>query len=286
MIKIKVNHFAISIIIHSLILALVLFLMYYKKTNPEQVAFSGKYKMVLKNMSFGNATPQRKLQIRQKVVQRQMPLVKNTATPSQTAVKKIKSTTKTTKNVKSSTKHRSPSKHTASKVKSSSKNSRKKYKTLDNKSINNLFGNTKPVKSSKKHKYYAKNVEKYLSKKQHYDSKAQSVRSLYGAEFINFSAAQKRFIKKNLQEIATITQKVLYERGYPVEAIKFREYGIAVVQFYLHSNGDISNLHVIYTSGHRSLNQNTIDTVKAAYKDYPRPSSTTLIRIAVKYYFY
>ncbi len=108
-------------------------------------------------------------------------------------------------------------------------------------------------------------------------------RKLYKDEFDTFTKAQKRFLKENLSRIGYITQKYLYLRGYPYIAVKTKQQGTNIVEFYLHPNGDISNLHLIGSSGYEALDKNTIETIKTAYKDYPLPKEKTKIRIYVKY---
>ncbi len=109
------------------------------------------------------------------------------------------------------------------------------------------------------------------------------LRKLYRDDFSTFTKEQKRFLQDNLTKIATITQKYLYLRGYPYIAVKTRQEGINAVEFLLHSNGDISDLRLLTSSGYEALDKNSIETIKTAFKDYPRPKTTTKIKIFVKY---
>jgi len=59
-----------------------------------------------------------------------------------------------------------------------------------------------------------------------------------------------------------------------------------IVEFTLHPNGDISDLKISNSSGYSSLDENTIETIEYAYKDYPRPKSPTKIKIYVYYKLY
>lgn len=59
--------------------------------------------------------------------------------------------------------------------------------------------------------------------------------------------------------------------------------GTNVVQFYLHPNGDISGLRLKREIGYRVLDKHTIEVIKTAYKDYPRPERTTKIIFYVTY---
>ncbi len=109
------------------------------------------------------------------------------------------------------------------------------------------------------------------------------LQKLYKADFSTFTKEQQKFIQDNLWRIAKITQKYLYLRGYPYIAIKTRQEGINAVEFTLHPNGDITSLRLLTSSGYEALDKNSIETIKTAYKDYPRPKEPTKIRINVHY---
>ncbi|BAF69834.1 energy transducer TonB [Nitratiruptor sp. SB155-2] len=109
------------------------------------------------------------------------------------------------------------------------------------------------------------------------------IKKLYKNDFSTFTKNQKKFIKDNLSKIGMITQKYLYLRGYPYIAVKTRQEGVNLVEFYLHPNGDITGLKILSSSGYEVLDKNTLETIKTAYKDYPLPKETTLIRIYVRY---
>ncbi|PAF41477.1 energy transducer TonB [Helicobacter sp. 11S03491-1] len=111
----------------------------------------------------------------------------------------------------------------------------------------------------------------------------KDIDELYGEEFGDLGSAQKDFIKNNLREIGRITQNYL---EYPRTAAYLGQDGQNAVEFYLHPNGDISNLRILTKSGSIILDKNTLKTIEIAYKDYPRPSVTTLIRIRVRYFMY
>ena len=111
----------------------------------------------------------------------------------------------------------------------------------------------------------------------------KEIEKLYKGEFDSFTKGQKEFIKKNLSLIGKITQKYLTNRGYPYFAAKTGQEGVNIVQFYLYPNGDIKDLKIIKSSGYETLDQNSIDTILEAYKDYPRPKEKTKIRVFVRY---
>jgi len=110
--------------------------------------------------------------------------------------------------------------------------------------------------------------------------------ALYKDEFDHFSANQKKFIKNNLAKIQGITQHYLTVRGYPYFAGRMGQQGTNVVEFYLLPNGDITDLKIITPTGYEQLDQNSLDTIKTAYKDYPRPKEKTKIRFYIHYSIY
>ncbi|SFP63015.1 energy transducer TonB [Hydrogenimonas thermophila] len=110
--------------------------------------------------------------------------------------------------------------------------------------------------------------------------------ALYKDEFDHFSPDQKKFIKNNLARIQGITQHYLTVRGYPYFAGRMGQQGTNVVEFYLLPNGDITDLKIITPTGYEQLDQNSLDTIKAAYKDYPRPKEKTKIRFYIHYSIY
>jgi len=112
------------------------------------------------------------------------------------------------------------------------------------------------------------------------------IRQLYGKEFYSYTKTQQKFIRNNLSEIYRITQNTLYMNGYPDVAVRTGQQGVNVVSFYLHPNGDISNLRLIKPMGYEALDQNTIAVIQIAYKDYPRPKTKTKIVFYVNYKLY
>lgn len=111
----------------------------------------------------------------------------------------------------------------------------------------------------------------------------QKIEKLYGKEFGTFTEEQKEFIRDNLSTIGSITQRHL---KYPSLAGELQQKGTNVVQFDLHPNGDISDLKLIGKTGYSMLDKNSIKTIEIAYKDYPRPKTTTKIKIFVQYILY
>ena len=115
---------------------------------------------------------------------------------------------------------------------------------------------------------------------------AKMIHKLYGREFNTYSPTQKKFIRKNLGLIHRITQRTLTRNGYPETAARTQQQGTNVVAFYLHPNGDISRLRLKKRLGYASLDQNTLQVIRIAYKNYPRPSKKTKIIFYVQYSIY
>jgi TonB family protein len=112
------------------------------------------------------------------------------------------------------------------------------------------------------------------------------IKKLYGSEFNTFSPTQQKFIRNNLSTIHRITQNTLTQNGYPDVAVRTRQQGTNVVSFYLHPNGDISGLTLKTPIGYSALDQNTLDVIRIAYKDYPLPNQKTKIVFYVMYTLY
>ncbi len=112
------------------------------------------------------------------------------------------------------------------------------------------------------------------------------IKQLYGKEFDTFSAIQKKFIRHNLSTIHKITQRTLTRNGYPEVAKRTKQQGTNIVSFYLHPNGDISNLRLKRSLGYAALDENTLKVIRIAYKNYPLPNKKTKIIFFVNYRIY
>ena len=115
---------------------------------------------------------------------------------------------------------------------------------------------------------------------------SQKIKKLYGAAFHSFSPTQKKFIEDNLEVIQRITQNTLTRRGWPEVPDNTDRDGTNVVQFLLHPNGNISGLGLKRRIGYRPLDDNTLELIRTAYKDYPYPTTTTKIIFYVEYNYY
>ena len=145
--------------------------------------------------------------------------------------------------------------------------------------------NKSEVEQNKQNNLYEKKreIEKELDEINKLDQRTQSYLKLYGDEYFLLSKVEKRFLKTNLSKIGQITQRHL---KYPAISVRTRQKGINIVEFMLHNNGDISDLKITDSSGYTALDQNTIRTIKIAYKDYPKPYQQIKIRIYVRYIMY
>ncbi len=115
------------------------------------------------------------------------------------------------------------------------------------------------------------------------DDITKSYLRLYGEEYNSFTKVQKVYLQKNLKNIGRITERYL---KYPAIAVRTRQSGMNIVQFNLHPNGNITDLKLNHSSGHTTLDKNSIQTIEFAYKDYPRPKTVTKIKIYVSYNLY
>jgi len=112
------------------------------------------------------------------------------------------------------------------------------------------------------------------------------IENLYGSSYSRMSALQRRYIDENLRKILIISQRTLNYLGYPREAAAMRQQGTNIVEFWLHPNGDISGLRLKKRLSSDALNRQTIEVIKTAYMNYPRPKTKTKIIIFVEYRLY
>ena len=154
---------------------------------------------------------------------------------------------------------------------------------------------TKPIPQPKKHKLitdlnsldYSFNYQDYSAEQKidnlNLDPLTKSYIKLYGQEYFKFTKEQREFLNNNLNIIGRITQQYLI---YPSFAIRTRQSGTNVVTFILKKNGDITTPKIITTSGYKTLDDNSIKTIKIAYKDYPTPKDDIKVIIYINYILY
>ena len=150
---------------------------------------------------------------------------------------------------------------------------------------------TKVIKKKEIQKIKQSNIQKIKYQEQQkeiqdinkLDNLTKSYIKLYGKKYFDLSKKAKTYLKKNLNDIGRITQEYLI---YPEIAIKTRQAGTNILEFILQPNGDIKDLKIIGSSSYTTLDENSIQTIQIAYKDYPRPEVDTLVRIYVSYRLY
>lgn len=106
---------------------------------------------------------------------------------------------------------------------------------------------------------------------------------LYGDELGDYGLAEIDFLVNNLRDIGRITQYHINRRGYPREAAILGQSGKNVIEFYLHPNGDISELRVVSSSNSVILDNDMQTNIKVAFREYPRPTTKVKIRFFMTY---
>ncbi len=139
----------------------------------------------------------------------------------------------------------------------------------------------------KKESLQDKTLENFLAQKEPVNKEIlNELQKLYGEEYDKFTKLQKAYLEKNLSNFQTITQRVLNRLGYPQLAAKLKIGGVNVVEFMFHPDGSITNLKIIDSSGYNILDDYSIELIEIAYKDYPRPQTSTKLRFNVQYRLY
>jgi periplasmic protein TonB len=132
-----------------------------------------------------------------------------------------------------------------------------------------------------------KTLENFLSQKEPINKEILNELSrLYGEEYKSFTKVQKAYLEKNLNNFQVITQRVLSRLGYPKLAAKLRISGVNIVEFMFHPDGSISDLKITNSSGYEIFDKYSLELIEIAYKDYPRPSTSTKLKFNVNYQAY
>jgi len=161
------------------------------------------------------------------------------------------------------------------KRKQSTKSSRKSTK-YSSSMANSLMGSSRArsIQTTSSHRFSSSKVS---------SATRNIIKKLYGSEFDGYGEAQKSFIENHLAMIHRITQATLSRNGYPEVAARTGQQGVNIVSFYLHPNGNISNLRLEVGMGYEILDENTLNVIRLAYKDYPLPLKKTKIKFYVEY---
>jgi len=112
---------------------------------------------------------------------------------------------------------------------------------------------------------------------------SDNIEKLYGDKFGELSAGEQKYILDNQETMRRITQSVLDRYGRSKIPDFMRVDETNTIEFYLHPDGSISDLHFIKNSRYSILNDTTKETIELAYAKYPRPAQKTLIRYRVWY---
>lgn len=105
----------------------------------------------------------------------------------------------------------------------------------------------------------------------------------YGKEYNRLSDGEKEYLKKNFSLIRRITQDVLSHLTPQSVSSYIQTNERNIVEFYLHTDGSISDQHCVKTSGYPILDDISLEVIDIAAKKYPRPLQTTLIHYSVFY---
>ena len=130
-------------------------------------------------------------------------------------------------------------------------------------------------------------LENFLSQKEPINKEIlNELEKLYGEEYQTFTKVQKAYLEKNLNNFQVITQRVLTRLGYPPLAAKLKIGGANVIEFMFHPDGSITNLKITNSSGYEIFDKYSLELIEIAYKDYPRPTTSTKLKFNVRYQLY
>jgi periplasmic protein TonB len=130
-------------------------------------------------------------------------------------------------------------------------------------------------------------LENFLSQKEPINKEIlNELEKLYGEEYQSFTKIQKAYLEKNLNNFQVITQRVLNRLGYPKLAAKLKIGGVNIVEFMFHPDGSITNLKITSSSGYEIFDKYSLELIEIAYKDYPRPTTSTKLKFNVNYQAY
>ncbi len=110
-----------------------------------------------------------------------------------------------------------------------------------------------------------------------------NIQKLYGDKFGELSQGEQKYILDHQETMRRITQSVLDRYGRSKIPDNLRVDETNTIEFYLHPDGSISDIHFLKNSRFSILNDTTKETIEIAYSKYPRPAQKTLIRYRVWY---
>lgn len=149
-----------------------------------------------------------------------------------------------------------------------------------------------PVKKSPSDRLYSRLMRPTVSTaedkpkipKERQSQISQNIKDAYGSTFALLSAGEQKYILDNMEIMRRITQATLNRVASVSIPRELRVNDYNLIEFYLHPNGDISDLRLVRRSGFFKLDDTTRETIEYAYSHYPRPEQKTLIRFKFGYY--
>lgn len=121
------------------------------------------------------------------------------------------------------------------------------------------------------------------SQNSHGTSAGRNIQELYGDEFGKLSQGQQEYILNNQEIMRRITQGVLNRQASVSNIESVNANRSNVIEFYLHTDGSMSDFKFLDKSGYFILDEITRVTIEYSYAKYPRPTEKTLIRYNVFY---
>lgn len=161
------------------------------------------------------------------------------------------------------------------------------YKHFEKKQSEEIEITKTPVKKSALYEKLSKQQAPQEQEKQKAESGTHispNIQEAYGEAFGRLSEAEQKYIVDNQEIMRRITQEQLNRLG-PVNIPRnLNANTFNIIEFYLHPNGDISELKIITVSGFEILDDTSLQTIEYSYHRYPLPKEKTLIRYKVGYY--
>ncbi|MBE7357356.1 energy transducer TonB [Campylobacter sp. RM12327] len=91
--------------------------------------------------------------------------------------------------------------------------------------------------------------------------------------------AQKADIGAQIQAI--IAKQA--QKNYPRVARRMRKQGVSVIEFAYHKNGDVANLKVAKSSGHKILDDTVISVIQSVKNKFPKIDVSTTFEVPIKF---
>jgi outer membrane biosynthesis protein TonB len=161
------------------------------------------------------------------------------------------------------------------------------YKHFEKKPSKEIKITKTPAKKSALYEKLSKQQAPQEQEKQKAESGTRispNIQEAYGEAFGKLSEGEQKYIVDNQEIMRRITQEQLNRLG-PVNIPRNLNVNtFNIIEFYLHPNGDITELKIITASGFEILDETSLQTIEYSYHRYPLPKEKTLIRYKVGYY--